>query len=94
MFENEFWIQWLKFFKVIILPSIFATIRMVSMTMILGLILGFCLAVILTLYGPKGLNPKKRIYSVLDFIINTIRSFPILILIVAIFPITRISGYL
>ena len=90
VFKSGFWVEWLKFFKIIIGPSIFATIRMVSMTMIFGLILGFFLAVLLTLYGPEGLNPKRKTYKIIDFIINTIRSFPILILIVAIFPITRI----
>lgn len=62
---------------------------MVSATMILAFIFGFGLAILLTIYGPQGLRPRKKIYKVLDFIVNTIRSFPALILIVAISPITR-----
>ena len=51
---------------------------------------GFILAVFLILYGPHGLRPNSRKYKVLDFIVNSIRSFPIIILIVAISPVTRI----
>ena len=43
----------------------------------------------LTLYGPNGLNHKRKVYGVLNFLVNTVRSFPILILIVAISPLTR-----
>lgn len=89
MFSGEFWVMWLKYFNKIIVPAIFATIRMVSATMFFAFILGFCLAIMLTLYGPQGLNPKKRLYTLLDFIVNTARSFPALILIVAISPVTR-----
>jgi len=41
------------------------------------------------LYGPLGLRPKKRIYGALNFIVNTVCSFPLIILIVAISPITK-----
>ena len=77
------------YLKKLILPSTFVTIKMVLGTMVIGIITGFILAIFLTLYGPNGLNPRKRIYTVLNFLVNTIRSFPILILIVAISPITR-----
>lgn len=89
MFNVEFWEEWWKFFQKIIAPSVLATFKMVGATMILGLVFGFILAILLTLFSPQGLNPKKKIYGILDFIINTIRSFPILILIVAVSPLTR-----
>ncbi|WMM24433.1 methionine ABC transporter permease [Tissierella sp. MB52-C2] len=89
MLNSEFWTLWLKYFKKIIGPSIFATLRMVIATVTIGFALGFGLAILLTIYGPDGLNPKKKIYKLLDFLVNTIRSFPILILIVAISPLTR-----
>lgn len=80
---------WLKYFDKIIGPSIFATVKMVFFTMLLGFSAGFVLAILLRIYGPNGLNPKKHVYKVLDFIVNSIRSFPLLILIVAISPLTR-----
>ncbi len=81
---------WWRFFENIILPSIWATLRMLSASMILSFILGFILAYFLILYGPQGLKPDKRRYKILDFIVNSVRSFPIIILIVAISPLTRI----
>lgn len=88
--NQDFLITWQRYFEKIIAPSIFATIRMVIGTMIIGFILGFILSILLTLYKKDGLNPKPKIYSILNFLVNTVRSFPLLILIVAISPLTRI----
>ncbi len=79
-----------KYFSRIIGPSILETLSMVSLTMLVGFTAGFGLAVCLTLYGEDGLNPKPRLYSLLNFMVNTVRSFPGLILIVAISPFTRL----
>ncbi len=73
----------------LIIPSTYATLRMATGTMLLGLAFGFGLAILLTLYNPNGLKPNKKIYPILNFFVNTVRSFPILILIVAISPLTR-----
>lgn len=89
MLTNEFFTEWLRYCKGIILPSIGSTLYMLSASMILAIIIGFGIAILLILWGPKGLRPHKRYYAILDFIVNTIRSFPIIILIVAISPITR-----
>ncbi len=88
--NSDFWELWYKTFDRIVVPSIWATMRMVSFTILIGFVLGFAIAILLTLYSPNGLNPRKKVYKVLDFLVNTIRSFPILILIVAISPLTRI----
>jgi D-methionine transport system permease protein len=73
----------------LIIPSTYATLRMAAGTMLLGLAFGFGLAILLTIYNPNGLKPDKKIYPILNFFVNTVRSFPILILIVAISPLTR-----
>lgn len=78
-----------KYFERIIGPSILETLNMVSLTMLVGFSAGFGVAILLTLYREDGLNPKPRLYATLNFIVNTIRSFPGLILIVAISPLTR-----
>lgn len=80
---------WWKYFDGIIAPSIMATLRMLTASMVLSFILGFAVAVLLVLYGPQGLRPAPARYKVIDFIVNSIRSFPIIILIVAISPLTR-----
>ncbi|WP_300752600.1 methionine ABC transporter permease [uncultured Brachyspira sp.] len=82
--------KYINYFVKLILPSTIVTIRIVFFTILIGFVLGFIIAVLLTMYGPNGLNYKKKFYNVLSFIVNTIRSFPILILIVAISPFTRL----
>lgn len=79
-----------EYWNKLIMPSIIVTIEIVFFTVLIGFIFGFILAVLLTMYGPSGLNYKRKLYTVLSFIINTIRSFPILILIVTIAPFTRL----
>ncbi|MBW5378438.1 ABC transporter permease subunit [Brachyspira pilosicoli] len=82
--------KYTNYFIKLILPSTIVTIRIVFFTILIGFILGFIIAILLTMHGPNGLNYKKRFYNILSFIVNTIRSFPILILIVAISPFTRL----
>lgn len=89
MFNSGFWSEWLRYFNGIIMPAIWSTMRMLAASMIFAFIIGFALAILLIIWGPRGLNPNKRGYVLMDFIINAIRSFPIIILIVAISPITR-----
>lgn len=89
MFNNPFFAEWWRYFDGIIGPSVFSTLRMLSATMVLASVFGFGLAVALIVTRPDGLNPGRRTYMVLDFTVNTVRSFPIIILIVAISPITR-----
>lgn len=89
MFDQVFWGDWWKYFIGIIGPSVFSTLRMLTATMILAFIFGFSLAIALIVTRPDGLNPNQRVYKTLDFIVNMVRSFPIIILIVAISPITR-----
>src|SRR5574344_1406261 len=49
-------------------------------------------ATILVVTKPKGLKPNKTVYSILGFIVNTVRSFPFIILLVALRPFTRLIG--
>ena len=44
----------------------------------------------LTVTAPDGLRPNKVIYGVLDFLVNTFRSFPFIILMVIVIPFTRL----
>lgn len=79
----------MKYFPKIILPSILSTIRMLLISMVLALAIAIIVAVLMVITSPEGLKPKKGLYRFFNSIINTIRSFPILILIVAISPLTR-----
>ncbi|MDR0826615.1 MAG: ABC transporter permease [Desulfovibrio sp.] len=51
---------------------------------------GFGLAVLLILTGPHGLRPKSRVYAALDLAVNLLRSFPFMILMIALIPFTRL----
>ena len=90
MFNSEFWITWEKYFTKIIYPNIGATLRLLGTVMVLSTFFGFIIAIALTIFNPRGLRPNKAIYKVMTFIINSICSFPMIIMIVAISPITKI----
>lgn len=74
----------------ILIPAFNKTIAMVFFSTLFSLILGFIPAIILVVTAPNGLNPNKIIYRVLDTIINILRGFPFLILMVAIIPFTKL----
>ena len=74
----------------IILKAFNETVFMTFYSTIFSVILGFILAVILTISAEDGLRPNKIIYKVLDVIINILRSFPFIILMVFIIPLTRV----
>jgi D-methionine transport system permease protein len=77
-------------FSEVLLPAIWETIYMVVLATVFSVILGFILAIVLVITYEKGLRPNKSIYKVLDFIINILRSFPFIILMISIFPLTRL----
>lgn len=67
----------------------YQTLYMVFFSTLFSVILGFIPAVILTVTADDGLRPNKVVYSILDFIINTFRSFPFIILMIIVIPVTR-----
>ena len=66
------------------------TIIMVFFSTLFSIIIGFIPAIALIVTAPKGLKPNKRVYKTLDTIINILRVFPFLILMVAIMPLTKL----
>ena len=73
----------------IIIEEFGKTVYMVFFSTLFASVLGFLLGIILTVTSDSGLKPNKVIYRVLDVVINVLRSFPFIILIVAIIPFTR-----
>lgn len=86
----------LSFYEIItriIYPALFESFRMLILGFLLSGILGFFLAIILFITRDEGLKPNKKINYLLNILISAIRSFPFVILMVSIIPITRfISG--
>jgi len=74
----------------LIWPELLNTLIMVVPSTILAVLIGFIPAIILTITDKDGLRPNQGIYKIVDFIINTLRSFPFIILMVAIIPFTRL----
>lgn len=73
-----------------ILKATFETGYMVVISTFFALIIGIILAIILTLTAPDGLKQNKNIYRILDFIVNILRSFPFVILMLAVFPLSKL----
>ena len=63
---------------------------MVFVSTTFSVILGFIPAIILTVTARDGLKPNRIIYNILDFIVNTLRSFPFVILMVIVVPLTKL----
>ena len=81
--------KFLIFFTDILIEALGQTIYMVGISTILATLIGFILAIVLVVTDEGGLKPNKFINSILGFIVNTLRSFPFIILVVAIIPLTR-----
>ena len=73
----------------ILIPDLNKTIIMVFCSTLFAFILGFIPAIVLIVTAEDGLKPNKIVYKILDTIINILRGFPFLILMVAIVPFTR-----
>jgi D-methionine transport system permease protein len=76
-------------FNDILLPALLDTLYMVSVSTIFTVILGFIPAVVLLITSPRGLKPNALIYKSLNLVINILRSFPFIILMISIFPLTK-----
>ncbi|WP_312202533.1 methionine ABC transporter permease [Anaerospora hongkongensis] len=74
----------------IIIPAIGSTLYMLLCSMVLGFLTGTGVAILLVMTSPYGLKPNRKVYNTVSFIVNMIRSFPVIILIVAISPVTRV----
>ncbi|MGB5918517.1 MULTISPECIES: methionine ABC transporter permease [unclassified Arcobacter] len=73
----------------ILLPALVETIYMSLVSTFFAIVIGFILAIILILTSSGGLRENQKIYSILDVIINTLRSFPFIILMIVLFPLTK-----
>ncbi|MDP9997146.1 MULTISPECIES: methionine ABC transporter permease [Pseudarthrobacter] len=65
------------------------TLTMLLVAIPLAVLLGTPLGVLLYTIGPNGLKHRPRLHRTLDGLVNLIRSFPFLILLIAIIPVTR-----
>lgn len=74
----------------ILLPAIWETIYMSVVSTAIAVVIGFFTAIVLILTQKDGLMENVQLYRVLDVVINTLRSFPFIILMIVLFPVTKI----
>ncbi|APM38043.1 methionine ABC transporter permease [Clostridium kluyveri] len=79
-----------EIFKQVLFPAVGETFYMVIVSTVFAVIIGFIPAVLLIITQPGGLRPNKAVYKVLDVVVNLLRSFPFIILMIAIFPFTKL----
>ena len=66
------------------------TIYMVFASAFFACILGFPLGIYLYITSPSGLAPQRILYNALSRIVNIFRSFPFIILMIMLIPLTRL----
>lgn len=90
--DSGWWQRWLDRMADIgpeLWDATLETIYMVLASTAFSLAIAFVLAVMMILAHPRGINPNPKEYHILDGVVNLFRSFPFIILLIAIIPFTR-----
>lgn len=74
----------------LILGALWETLYMVSISLLFGGILGLILGVVLVVTRKGHIMENRWVFSILNPIVNILRSIPFIILLVAIIPFTRL----
>lgn len=74
----------------LIVPALIETLHMVFLSTIFSLILGFPLGILLVITEKGSIWEKKQLNRILNGVINILRSFPFIILMILLFPLSRI----
>ena len=75
----------------LVLESTLQTLQMVSLSTLFSVMLGLPLGILLCISDPQsGIKPRRVLYQVLTRIVNALRSFPFIILMVLLFPLSRL----
>ncbi len=76
--------------QMLVFPAVWVTLKMVFLSGVFGTILGFIIGIVLVITEKGGLCENVAINRVLDVVVNIIRSFPFIILMISIIPLTRL----
>ncbi len=74
----------------LIIPSLLDTLYMVFLSTIFSLLLGFPIGILLVITEKNGLWEKPLLSQILNGIINILRSIPFIILMILLFPLSRL----
>lgn len=70
--------------------AVLDTIFMVGITMIMAVLVGTPLGIVLHLTASGGLKEHRALNAVVGYVVNVVRSFPFIILLVVLIPVTRV----
>lgn len=70
--------------------ALWETLYMVVVSTFFSGIFGSLVAILMIITGPSGLKPNAAVYRIVDVLVNLLRSFPFIILLIAIIPLTRL----
>lgn len=79
-----------EFWHKIMIPAVVATLQMTFITAAISTVLGFVVAIVLVVTNSNGIRPHPRFYAILSFVVNVVRSFPFIILIIFLVPLTKV----
>lgn len=92
--DHSFWEVFLASFApgvwAQIIPTLLPTLEMVLLSALFMLVLGMILGVVLVITRDEGLVPIKPLYTVLNGIVNVLRSLPSVIMIILMIPVARL----
>lgn len=74
----------------LIIPALTETLYMVFFSTVFSLLLGFPLGVLLVITEKGSIWERKQLNRILNGIINILRSFPFIILMILLFPLSRL----
>lgn len=77
-------------FENIIIPALWETLYMSLVSTFLGFLFAIIPGILLAIWDKEGLCENKSAYNILDFFVNILRSFPFIILIIILMPLTQI----
>ncbi len=78
-----------ELFNQLVIPATLDTVYMVFWSSLLAIIIGMFFGIILYVTTKEGIYPMPKLNKVLDLIVNIGRSVPFVILILALFPLSR-----
>ncbi|EOS79081.1 hypothetical protein C817_03149 [Dorea sp. 5-2] len=79
-----------RYLPTVIIPAIGDTLKMVFISAALSIFFGIFFGIILVTTADDGLSPHPLLHGILGKVTDIVRSFPMMILIVAVAPLTRI----
>lgn len=74
----------------LIIPALLETLYMVFFSTVFSLLLGFPMGILLVITEKNGIWEKKQLNRILNGIINVLRSFPFIILMILLFPLSKL----